>query len=81
MEYLNRKVLDSLSAETFQKAQPYPYIHIDDSLAAEGYERLRATPPGVEIFDKHVGMKRGHGQAPHNRYMLHYKAGLELPAP
>jgi hypothetical protein len=79
MNYLNRDILESLSAESFQKAQPYPYAHIDRSLTAEGYERLREALPGVERFDKHEGMKRGHGQMPHNRYMLHYKAGLELP--
>jgi hypothetical protein len=81
MNYLNREVLESLSAEKFQHAQPYPYAHIDHSLTAEGYERLRASLPAVEGFDRHVDMKRGHGQMPHNRFMLHYKAGLELPAP
>jgi len=81
MHYLNREVLESLSAETFQKAKPYPYAHIVHSLTAEGYARLRETLPGVEKFDKHVDMKRGHGQMPHNRFMLHYKAGLELPKP
>ena len=24
-------------------------------------------------------MKRGHGQAPHDRYILHYRPGMELP--
>ena len=81
MEYLNREVLDRLAAETFQKAEPYPYIHIDETLTAEGYERLRETLPGVEQFDRHEGMKRGHGQAPHNRFMLHYRAGVVLPEP
>jgi len=45
MNYLNRDVLDGLSAETFQKAEPYPYAHIDHTLTAEGYERLRKTLP------------------------------------
>ena len=81
MQYLNREVLEGLSAETFQKTQPYPYAHIENSLTAEGYARLRETLPSLENFDQHVGMKRGHGQAPHNRYMLHYRAGLELPQP
>ena len=81
MEYLNREVLEGLSAETFKSAQPYPYAHIDHSLTTEGYERLRETLPGVERFDKHENMTRGHGQMPHNRYMLHYKAGLELHEP
>jgi hypothetical protein len=81
MNYLNREVLENLPAEKFKKTQPYPYVHIDRSLTPEGYEALRASLPGVEQFDKHVGMKRGHGQMPHNRYMLHYKAGLALPRP
>ena len=37
MNYLNREVLEGLSAEKFQKAQPYPYVHIDHSLTPEGY--------------------------------------------
>lgn len=79
MNYLNREVLEGLSAEKFQKTEPYPFVHIDHTLTPEGYAKLRAALPGVENFDKHVDMKRGHGQMPHNRYMLHYKAGLELP--
>ena len=51
MQYLNREVLEGLAAEKFRDAQPYPYIHIDHSLTAEGYERLRATLPPVERFD------------------------------
>lgn len=81
MEYLNREVLEGLSAEKFRDTKPYPYVHIDHTLTAEGYQRLGETLPAVENFDKHVGMKRGHGQMPHNRFMLHYKAGLELPGP
>jgi hypothetical protein len=81
MNYLNREILEGLSAENFQNAQPYPYVHIDDSLTTEGFGRLRETLPGVENFDKHDNITRGHGQMPHNRYMLHYKAGLELPGP
>ena len=79
MKYLNREVLEGLSAEKFKKAQPYPFAHIDYTLTAEGYEALRTSLPAVETFDRHEGMKRGHGQMPHNRFMLHYKAGLELP--
>ena len=42
---------------------------------------MRETLPGLENFGRYEGVKRAHGQAPHNRYMLHYTAGLELPAP
>jgi len=81
MNYLNREVLEALSAEKFRDARPFPYVHIDDTLTAEGYTRLRESLPAVENFEKHEGMKRGHGQMPHHRFMLHYRAGLELPEP
>jgi hypothetical protein len=78
MNYLNWEQLDNLSSESFQNRPPYPWAHIEHSLTSEGYARLRETLPAVEGFDKHIGAKRAHGQAPHDRYMLHYHAGLEL---
>ena len=33
------------------------------------------------MFDRKVGVKRGYGQAPHDRYILHYRPGIELPGP
>jgi hypothetical protein len=81
MNYLNREVLEGLSAEKFQVAQPYPFVHIEQSLTPEAFNLLRETLPGVDGFDRYENVKRAHGQMPHNRYMLHYKAGLELKAP
>ena len=40
---------------------------------------MRNAMPEVEKFDRKVGIKRGHGQAPHDRYILHYRPGIELP--
>ena len=79
MQYLNQDRIKSLSDETFRKQQPYPWISIQTALTQEGFERLRTTLPEVELFDRKVGVKRGHGQAPHDRYILHYKPDMELP--
>jgi hypothetical protein len=81
MKYLNQAALNSLSTERFQNQAPYPWAHIENSLTDEGYELLRATLPAVDGFDKHTNMRRAHGQMPHNRFMLHYKPGLELATP
>jgi hypothetical protein len=81
MNYLDWGHLQSISAEAFQKREPFPWVQIEKPLTAEGYERLLRTLPAIEGFDKHVDAKRAYGQAPHNRYMLHYRAGLELAVP
>ncbi len=79
MQYLNQERIEALSDETFRRQQPYPWVSIPTALTPEGFERLRTTLPEVELFDRKVGVKRGHGQAPHDRYILHYKPGMELP--
>jgi len=81
MNYLNRECLEKLSAEEFQKRQPYPWAGLEQSLTPEGYERLRETLPSVEGFNKMVGVKRAYGQGPHDRFLLHYRPGLDIAEP
>lgn len=81
MDYLNRACLAAVSAEEFQSRQPYPWTTVEGSLTSEGYEALRQSLPAVEGFDRQVGIRRGYGQAPHDRYLLHYRPGLELAPP
>lgn len=79
MHYLDPEHIAPLSPEAFRTRQPYPWISIPAALTKEGFERLRNAMPDVELFDRKVGVKRGHGQAPHDRYILHYRPGMELP--
>lgn len=82
MEYLNRECLEGLSRENFRNRQPYPWVNIENTLTPEGLETLRATLPEVDQrFKKMVGVERAYGQAPHDRYLLHYQPGLEVAAP
>ncbi len=81
MEYLNRKCMDAVSRQDFEGRQPYPWVGIEGSLTAEGFERLRETLPDVARFDRQVGVRRAYGQGPHDRYLLHYRPDLELAAP
>jgi hypothetical protein len=81
MEYLNRVCLDSVSPRAFQARQPYPWINLENSLTPAGWETLRQSLPDVQAFDRQVGKKRGHGQAPHDRFLLHYLPGLGIAEP
>ena len=81
MQFLNRSCLDAVSRDAFESCQPYPWTSLNQSLTAEGYERLRQTLPDVSDFSRLVGIKRGYGQAPHNRYLLHYQPHLKLAEP
>jgi hypothetical protein len=80
-EYLNRECMEKASLKEFRDAYPYPWIHRENTLTPEGFERLRETLPDVSLFERQVGFKRGYGQAPHNRCLLHYLPGLKLSEP
>jgi hypothetical protein len=78
MNYLNLDCIQKASHEAFQKQYPYPWVNFQGTLTAEAFDRLRATLPDVAIFDRKVGVKRGYGQASHDRYLLHYRPNLTL---
>ncbi len=81
MDYLNRACLDAVSENAFRNRYPYPWSSLENSLTPEGYELLRLTLPDVGGFQRQVGIRRGYGQAPHDRYLLHYRPGLDLALP
>lgn len=81
MQYLNRGAIDGVSADAFQKQQPYTWTKITGALPVEGFQLLRETLPDVSLFERKVGIKRAHGQGSHDRAILHYRPGLELPQP
>jgi hypothetical protein len=81
MEFLNRPCLDALTSQAFHASQPYPWTTLENSLTPEGHEALRQTLPDVQGFDRQVGKKRGYGQAPHDRYLLHYRPTLAISEP
>jgi len=82
VEYLNRERLQSLPSENFKNRSPYPWVEVENSLTEEAYARLRANLPPIEVgFDRQVGIQRAYGQAPHDRYLLHYRPGIPIAQP
>jgi len=81
MTYLNFDCIQGISAEKFQKEQPYPWVNIPGTLTEEGYAQLRRTLPDGSLYERRVGYKRSHGQGYHDRSLLHYHPGLTLAEP
>ena len=81
MAYLNVDCIERVSSSAFQTKKPYPWAHMQDTLTADGWDRLRASLPDMAQFHRMVGVKRGHGQAPHNRGILHYREGMDVAEP
>jgi hypothetical protein len=77
-KFLNPTSLNALATATFQQRQPYPWINIPNILTSQGFEQLRTTLPDVAQFERRVAVKRAFGQGYHDRYILHYRAGVEV---
>ena len=76
--FLNATALNALATATFQQREPYPWINIPNILTSQGFEQLRTTLPDVDQFERRVAVKRAFGQGYHDRYILHYRAGVEV---
>ncbi|HYB99961.1 MAG TPA: hypothetical protein VEC57_12590 [Candidatus Limnocylindrales bacterium] len=72
MTYLNFDLLESIDVEAFRKTSPYPWINPEGALTEQGYQRLLATLPRKEDMQPFFGVRRKHGQQPHDRYVLEY---------
>ena len=79
--YLNLDLMDALDARTFQHAHPYPWIDPGDFITADGYARLVASLPAVDLFTTHFGHQRKYGQQAHDRYALSYHPQLPVGQP
>ena len=81
MSYLDYSRLDALDGEAFRNQKPYPWINPEGALTDAGYRELRDNLPDVSLFNGYFGVGRAHGQQSHDRYVLEYRDGLDLPAP
>jgi hypothetical protein len=77
--YLNWDRLAELDAERFRETTPYPWINPSGLITDDGYQELVDTLPEVSTFERYFGVKRSHGQTSHDRFVLNYQAGMELP--
>ena len=80
MSYLNHDFINRFDPRTFREADPYPWMNPEGMLTDAGYRELVANMPDMSLFTPSFGVQRKYGQQSHERYILEYVDGLELPA-
>lgn len=81
MRYLNADFIAQFDPRIFREASPYPWMNPEGILSAEGYEALSKSMPDISLFTPSFGVQRKYGQQSHERYILEYVDGLDIPAP
>ncbi|MFQ5659631.1 MAG: 2OG-Fe(II) oxygenase [Gammaproteobacteria bacterium] len=79
MSFLDYDHLDAFDDEAFRATQPYPWANPEGLLTDEGYRLLYNSLPDVSLFTEFFGVKRSHGQYPHDRLTLDYHKDLDIP--
>ncbi len=81
VQYLNQPLMDGIETAAFQKQQPYPWLNPQGFICPSRYPELLATLPDISRFRGAFYGTRKHGQKGHDRYVLDYVDGMELPGP
>lgn len=71
--FLDAARLGAFSPEAFAAKRPFPWQDFQALLRPEGFRELLRDFPALELFEKHEGIGRHHGQRPHDRYYLAYE--------
>ena len=79
--YLNRAVLDGIDTGVFQNKPPFPWVNPQHFVAETRYQDLLDCMPDIATFRSFFGKQRKHGQAGHDRFVLDFEDGMELPQP
>jgi hypothetical protein len=76
-EFFNLPILESFSAQEFNKTKPFPNHLFKKILLPEAFNELYNHFPCLDLFEKHVNKPRGKsGQRPHNRYYLAFEKSI-----
>jgi hypothetical protein len=78
MKFLNLDTLNALDERAFRTGKPFPTANPHGALTEEAFERLMATLPDPALFTSEFGVQRSHGQRPHDRLSLEYRADLPI---
>lgn len=78
MRYLNKPLMESITADAFLTATPYPWLNPEGMINPTMLARLIEQRPPIEQFTASFGYERKHGQTAHDRYMLEYSASTAI---
>jgi hypothetical protein len=79
--YLNLELMDSIETAEFRTVHPYPWLNPQHFIRPGQYAGLLASLPAIDRFRPAFYGQRKHGQKGHDRYVLDYVDGMDLPAP
>jgi hypothetical protein len=81
MKYINLDAMHAIDAGAFHNQEPYPWVNPQGFLTDAGFTELLANMPELDKFRPFFDKDRKYGQQRHNRYVLEYVDGVELPSP
>jgi hypothetical protein len=83
VEYIDAKALSAMDPSVFQHAEPFPWINPAGFLTDAGFARLVANLPDVSQFTSAIDAMRvrKYGQKNHDRFVLEYVDGIDIPLP
>jgi len=85
MGYLDLGRLSQIAEQssTFLNRKPFPWLNVERVVRDDGFRRLCAELPSLELFQPEFGLERAYGQQSHDRYALQYQPKLDtdLSAP
>ncbi len=78
ISFFDGAAIKAVDSKAFQQRKPYPWVNIPNMLTPTALDELRATLPDVSLFERRVAVKRAFGQGYHDRYILHYRPGVQV---
>lgn len=83
LQYIDAKAMAAIDAEAFRRVDPFPWVNPAGFITAAGFARLVDNLPDVGRFTRAIDYtrQRKYGQKNHDRYVLEYLDGMDLPAP
>lgn len=70
--FIDYDLLSRFSSAEFLNTKPFPHFNFHGAIREEKFHELHKTFPKIELFERHVGLARPHGQRPHDRLYLAY---------
>ncbi len=71
--------MTGIDSEAFRSAKPFPWVNPQGFLTIDGFNTLVAHLPDLSLFTESFNIERKHGQHSHDRYVLEYQDGIEIP--
>lgn len=65
--------MEAFPTTRFTGQQPFPWFNFQGVLTPGAFRELYEGFPPLSKFEQHVGIDRGNGQRPHDRYYLAYE--------